>query len=179
MNKDLYIALLEEHVDELTTAAKIDTVLTERKTIRMRNLEAQLLSLRDWNKAQDELISKIADTAMDYQDDLNELSNLTIDLAKDLNDFAADWAIDRIDLVKVIKGYEADQALSDMTLQEFERDIESLTGESARFRGIIKKLKKEKYDMGMELEKLKKQNENLNEDLVTAEKRIKEAEENK
>lgn len=165
MNKDLYIQLLEEHVDDLTTAMKIDMVLTERKTIRMRNLEAQLLSLRDWNKAQDELISKIADTAMDYQDDLNDLR--------------ADWAIDHIDLAKIIKGYEADQALSDMTLQEFERDIESLTEERDRFRGIIRELKKEKYDMGMELEKLKKQNEtlkkqneNLIEDLETSRKRL-------
>jgi len=104
------------------------------------------------------------------------LQNENTDLLKDINDLQYEWAKDHD---KVIKQHDADCALSDMTLQEFERDIESLTGESARFRRIIKELKKEKYDMGMELEKLKKQNENLNEDLVTAEKRIKEAEENK
>lgn len=68
MNKDLYIVLLEEHVDDLTTAAKIDTVLSFQKTEKIRELKSELVSMNDWNKAQDELISKIADTAMDYKE---------------------------------------------------------------------------------------------------------------
>lgn len=106
MNKDLYIKLLEEHVDDLTTAAKIDIVLTERKTIRMRNLEAQLLSLRDWNKAQDELISKIADTAMDCIDDLN--------------DAQADWAADHTEYrrtLETIKGQNTRECDLNVRLQ--------------------------------------------------------------
>lgn len=162
MNKDLYIALLEEHVDDLSTAMKIDTVLSLRKTEKIRSLKSELASVSDWNKAQDELISKIADTAMDYQDDINDLQY--------------EWAKDHD---KVIKQHDADCALSDMTLQEFERDIESLTEERDRFRRIIRELKKENCSMGMEFEKLKKQNEtlknqneNLIEDLETSRKRL-------
>lgn len=73
MNKDLYIELLEEHVGDLTTEMKIDTVLSLRKTEKIKGLKCELASVSDWNKAQDELISKIADTAMDYQDDITDL----------------------------------------------------------------------------------------------------------
>lgn len=91
------------------------------------------------------------------------------ELIRDIRDLQADWAADH---ARAINQHEADCALSDMTLQEFERDIESLTEERDRFRGIIRELKKEKYDMGMELEKLKKQNARLTDDLITARKRL-------
>jgi uncharacterized protein (DUF849 family) len=114
MNKDLYIALLEEHVDDLTTAMKIDTVLTSRKTAYMRNLENQLASVSDWNKSQDELISKIADTAMDYIADLNDLqadyakSNAVAraamrELVQEIDDLQADMAADHAEYRKTLE----------------------------------------------------------------------------
>lgn len=84
MNKDLYIQLLEEHVDDLTTAAKIDTVLSLRKTEKLKEFKSELASVSDWNKAQEELISKIADTAMDYQEELNELKIKHIEETQEL-----------------------------------------------------------------------------------------------
>lgn len=123
-----------------------------------------------------ELLKEINDLHAIWAQDESKLRYFCLELAKDLNDFAADWAIDH---AAIINQHKADCALSDMTLQEFERDIESLTEERDRFRGVIKELKKEKYDMGMELEKLKKQNENLKmqnenliEDLETSRKRL-------
>lgn len=129
MNKDLYIALLEEHVDELTTATKIDTVLTSRKTAYMSSLEKQLLSTHGWNNVQDELISKIADTAMDYIDDLN--------------DQQADWAESNV--------------VAGTAMLAMAKEISRITEERNRFRGIIRELKREKYDLGKKLFDLEKQ----------------------
>jgi phage-related minor tail protein len=106
MNKDLYIQLLEEHVDDLTTAAKIDTVLSLRKTEKIRDLKSELASVQDWNKAQDELISKIADTAMDCIDDLN--------------DAQADWAADHTEYrrtLETIKGQNTRECDLNVRLQ--------------------------------------------------------------
>lgn len=73
MNKDLYIQLLEEHVADLSAAMNIDTLLAERKNERIKKLIAVLTEAKDRNKIKDELISKIADTVLDCQDDLNDL----------------------------------------------------------------------------------------------------------
>ena len=99
-----------------------------------------------------ELLKEINDLHAIWAQDESKLRYFCLELAKDLNDFAADWAIDH---AAIINQHKADCALSDMTLQEFERDIGVLTEERDRFRGVIKEFKKEKYDMGMELEKLK------------------------
>lgn len=102
----------------------------------------------------------------DYQcGEIKLLQEENNELVKDLNDLRADWAE-----CNVVAG---------TAMLAMATEISRVTEERDRFRGVIRELKKEKYDMGMELEKLKKQNENLKEDLETAEKRIKEAEENK
>lgn len=59
MNKDLYIQLLEDHVADLTAAMNIDSFITKRKNEKIQCL--------------DELLSKVADTVLDCQDDLNDL----------------------------------------------------------------------------------------------------------
>lgn len=172
MNKDLYIKLLEKHVEDLEAVSQIATRVTKRMCGEVGKLEAKLVSVRGRNAVQDELISKVADTAMDYQGDIDDLR--------------ADWAEDHAVLVGEIKNQDVSLNFSDMTLQEFERDIKVLTRHRDRFHGIIKELKKEKYDIGMELAKMKKQNEslkmqneNLIEDIETARGRIEEMEENK
>nr|WP_320026866.1 hypothetical protein [uncultured Acetobacterium sp.] len=43
MNKDLYIELLEEHVNDLTTASKIDAVLSLLKTEKIRDLKSDIM----------------------------------------------------------------------------------------------------------------------------------------
>jgi|GEM_PF-6130569 len=129
MNKDLYIALLEDHVGDLSTAMKIDTVLTSRKTEKIRGLKSELVSSRDWNNAQDELISKIADTAMDYIDDLN--------------DQQADWAESNV--------------VAGTAMLAMAKEISRITEERNRFRGVIRELKREKYDLGKKLFDLEKQ----------------------
>lgn len=187
MNKDLYIALLEEHVDDLTTAMKIDTVLSLRKTEKIKEFKSELASVRDWNKAQEELISKIADTAMDYQDYLEDLQ--------------ADWADDRIDCIeesdKIQINYvgQVDELRRDFTktletIKERETrecdlnmrlqgKIAELEADNSRLRSVTSDLEILNHDMRIELEKLKKQNEtlkkqseNLIEDLETAQKRL-------
>ena len=86
--------------------------------------------------------------------EIPELNDEINELLDDLNDMQADWAADHL---KTAKAHKADCYLSDMTIQEFERINEDLIAQRDRFRGIIRELKKEKYEMGMELEKLKKQ----------------------
>lgn len=86
-------------------------------------------------------------------------------LRDDINDIQADWAADHVATIKL---HEADCAFSDMTLQEFERDIEVLTARGEKYDGIIRELKKEKYDMGMELEQLKKEKARIFDELTTA-----------
>lgn len=180
MNKDLYIALLEEHVDDLSTAMKIDTVLSLRKTEKIKGLKSELASASDWNKAQDELISKIADTAMDYQAELNELSNLTLDLAKDINDLQADWADDRIDCIeesdKIQINYvgQVDELRCDFmkTLETIKEQNTRECDLNVRLQGKIAILEKEKAQ-------LTKKNECLLEDIKTYGKALAAKEENK
>ncbi len=69
------------------------------------------------------------------------------ELVKDLNDLQADWAESNV--------------VAGTAMLTMATEISRVTEERDRFRGIIRELKKEKYDMGMELEKLKKQNEKL------------------
>lgn len=89
----------------------------------------ELVSSRDWNNIQDELISKIADTAMDYIDDLN--------------DQQADWAESNV--------------VAGAAMLAMAKEISRITEERNRFRGTIKELKKEKYDLGKKLFDLEKQ----------------------
>lgn len=79
------------------------------------------------------------------------------ELVKDLNDLQYEWAKDHTYQISEMKHQEVNLNFADMTLQEFERDIESLTAERDQYRDAVRELKKEKYDMGMELERLKKQ----------------------
>lgn len=131
--------------------------------------------LKDYNRllrAENEALKYILQEA---EDSLSEgcrcgeiklLQEENTELVKDINDIEYEWAKDH---AAIIKQHDADCSLSDMTLKEFEQHINNLAEQSDRYRGIIRDLKKEKYDMGMELEKLKKQNKNLkmyNEDLI-------------
>ncbi|URN85182.1 hypothetical protein [Acetobacterium wieringae] len=143
MNKDLYIQLLEEHVDDLTTAAKIDTVLTSRKNCLIKRLTADLAKLKDFCTAQDELLSKVADTAMDYQDDLITTKK-ALETVTSQRTMANRFNVEQQGVVARLK-----------------KENEILNGHNNQCREIIRELKKEKFDMGMELEKLKKENEEL------------------
>lgn len=163
MNKELYIELLEEHVDDLKTAAKIDTVLTERKIIRLRNLETQLLSLVSRIRTQDELVSKIADTAMDYQDDLEDLQ--------------ADWADDRIDCIE-----ESDKIQINYVGQvdelrcDFMKTLETLKERNTRANDEIVLLRSKGTEIDKELKRevfqLNKQNDDLHKQLNDAVREI-------
>lgn len=175
MNKKNYVRLLEEENKNLWKFLQAikkglidDYQCNEIKLLREENTEL----VKDLNDLR-------ADWGVDYTVYTREVRRAyrkSDELIRDIRDLQADWAADH---AAIIKQHEADCSLSDMTLQEFERDIEVLTRHRDRFHGVIKELKKEKYDMGMELEKLKKQNknlkmqnENLIEDLETAQKRL-------
>lgn len=122
--------------------------------------EIQLLQEEN-NELVKDLNDLRADWAVDYTIYVREVGRAykkNNELIRDIRDLQADWAADH---AAIINQHKADCSLSDMTLQEFQRDIEDLTRHRDRFHGCIKELKKEKYDMGMELEKLKKQNAEL------------------
>lgn len=141
--------------------------------------------LKDYNRllrAENEALREILQMAENsiengcYCKEIALIHEENAELVKALNDLQADWAEDH---VKTVNAHEADCALSDTTLQEFERSNENLIEQNERYARNIRELKKEKFDMGMELEKLKKQNENLKmqnenliEDIETAQKRL-------
>lgn len=183
MNKDLYIQLLEEHVDDLTTAAKIETVLTSRKNCLIKRLSAELTTMKDLGTAQDELLSKVADTALDCQDDLNDLQ--------------ADWAESNV--VAGTAMWAMAKEISDLKLKHIEQKEELRIGFkkqlevikeqntrecdlNVRLQGIIKELtgKLDTADAGLrqvpmlreQVNEFVKKNENLQEDLETSRKRI-------
>jgi len=164
MENDAVKYLLQEAEGSLSDGCRC----CEIKLLQEENTEL----VKDLNDLQ-------ADWGVDYTIYVREVRRAykkNDELIRDIRDLQADWAADH---AAIINQHKADCSLSDRTLQEFKRDIESLTEERDRYRGIIRELKKEKYDMGMELEKLKKQNEklkmqneNLIEDLETSRKRL-------
>lgn len=129
--------------------------------------------IRLLEKENQEYFEKVMKTMKDCCcHEIPELNGEINELLDDLNDLRADWAESNV--------------VAGTAMWGMAKDIARLTEERDRFRGNIRELKKEKYDMGMELEKLKKQNKNLKmysenfiEDLETARARIKEMEENK
>ena len=135
--------------------------------MKKRDLKDYNRLLRDRNEVLEELLQLVSDS-MDgdcYCKEIALIQEENTELGKDLNDLRADWAESNV--------------VAGTAMLAMATEISRVTEERNRFRGIIRELKKEKYDMGMELEKLKMQNENLIEDLETARDRIKEMEESK
>ncbi len=112
--------------------------------------------LKDYNRllrAENEALREILHMAADSLSDgcrcgeIKLLQEENTELVKDTNDLQADWAESNV--------------VAGTAMLTMATEISRVTEERDRFRGIIRELKKEKYDMGMELEKLKKQNEKL------------------
>ena len=132
--------------------------------MKKRDLKDYNRLLRDRNEVLEELLQLVSDS-MDgdcYCKEIALIQEENTELGKDLNDLRADWAESNV--------------VAGTAMLAMATEISRVTEERNRFRGIIRELKKEKYDMGMELEKLKMQNENLIEDLETARKRLRETE---
>jgi chromosome segregation ATPase len=184
MNKDLCIQLLEEHVDDLNTAAKIDTVLTSRKTAKIKEL--QVIHGTDTTMAKGRI--------KELEDDNSFLVEKHFELVKDINDLRADWAIDHIDCIEELNKIQINYVGQvDELRRDFMKTLETIKeretrecAENVRLQGKIAKLQDKIVELESKLQiertiaknysdevtRLVKKNENLQEDLETAGKRI-------
>jgi hypothetical protein len=113
--------------------------------------------LKDYNRllrAENEALKYILQEAEDSLSDgcrCGEIKLLQEEndvLVKDLNDLQADWAADHAEYRKTL------EVIKEQNTRECDLNV--------RLQGNIHELKKEKYDMGMELEKMKKKILRLN-----------------
>ena len=124
------IKLLQEENNELVKDMNdLQADCAKRIETMMVDCTKELVSSRDWNSVQDELISKITDTAMDYLDDIDDLQ--------------ADWAESNV--------------VAGTAMLAMATEISRVTEERDRFRGIIRELKGENFDLRKRLFDLEKQ----------------------
>lgn len=162
MNKDLYIALLEDRVDDLTTAAKIDTVLSLRKIDKIRGLKSDLASVQDWNKAQVWLISCIADTAMDYQEELNELK---IKHTEETQELRAEY----LKTLETIKERETRECNENVRLQSKIAELEKETAIEKELKREVAQLTKQNGELQKQLNEAVREIAKLNGDKLAKE----------
>lgn len=133
--------------------------------------------LKDYNRllrAENEALREILQMAEDSLSDgcqcgeIKLLQEENTELVKDLNDLQADWAEDHsflveqhFKLVKDINDLRADWAESNVVagtaMLAMATEISRVTEERDRFRGIIRELKGENYDLRKRLFDLEKQ----------------------
>lgn len=103
--------------------------------------------LRAENEALKYLLQEAEDSLGDgYQcNEIKLLQEENDELVKDLNDLQADWATDHADHAEYRKTLEV---IKEQNTRECDLNV--------RLQGNIHELEKEKYDMGMELEEMKK-----------------------
>jgi len=108
-----------------------------------------------------------ADSAVDYTVYTREVRRAykkNDELIRDIRDLQADWAADhaehRSNVIELVtqRTRESDLAVRlQSRISGLQEDIKSLDDHNDQYREAVRGLKKDKYDMGVEIERLKKQ----------------------